>query len=322
MITNKDTVERGRGKNKHFWTMDEDAALLESLHELYQSTKWRGDSGFKNGYTIQLETMMERKLPDCGLKASPHIESRIKTLKSKYFALSEMLSRNGFGWNDKQMMLICDKRVYNEWVKSHREANGLYGKPFLHYNTLKEIYGKERASGDNVRSSNEKEEIRGEDADQEDLDIDVDLHSNPGADVNVETQADGSRDYEVSFTQQPSSRRRKSRENSPSVSNWKRKVRNKVMEEMSKSFGSMAASMATMAQKIDGLINVWSNDKEVANMQAKLDNELTKIEGLTELQVFRVTNILATKHDLLRVFFSMSKERRRPYVFNLLEYGL
>lgn len=117
MITNTDTVERGRGKNKHFWTMDEDAALLESLHELYQSTKWRGDSGFKNGYTIQLETMMERKLPDCGLKASPHIESRIKTLKSKYFALSEMLSHNGFGWNDKQMMLICDKHVYNEWVK-------------------------------------------------------------------------------------------------------------------------------------------------------------------------------------------------------------
>ncbi|XP_024022167.1 uncharacterized protein LOC21400367 [Morus notabilis] len=318
MQTNTETIERGRGKNKHFWTMDEDAALLESLHELYQSSKWRGDSGFKNGYAIQLETMMEGKLPGCGLKASPHIESRIKTLKSKYFALSEMLSHRGFGWNDKQMMLICDKRVYNEWVKSHREANGLYGKPFLHYETLKEIYCKERASGANVRSSIDRDDIQREDADQEDLDI-VDLQSNPVADVNAETQVDGSGDYEVSFTQQPSSRRRKSAENSPSVSNRKCRVRIRVVEEMGKSFGSMAASIATMAQKLD---NVWSNDKEVATMQAKLDNELTKIQGLTELQVFRATNILATKHDLLRVFFSMSKERRRSYVFNLLEYGL
>lgn len=183
---------------------------------------------------------------------------------------------------------------------------------------MKEIYCKERASGANVRSSIDRDDIQREDADQEDLDI-VDLQSNPVADVNAETQVDGSGDYEVSFTQQPSSRRRKSAENSPSVSNRKCRVRIRVVEEMGKSFGSMAASIATMAQKLD---SVWSNDKEVATMQAKLDNELTKIQGLTELQVFRATNILATKHDLLRVFFSMSKERRRSYVFNLLEYGL
>lgn len=192
---------------------------------------------------------------------------------------------------------------------------------------MKDIYGKERANGAILRSSNDdKEELQRENgAHEDDLAIDVDLLSNPAHDVNVETQVNGSdssEGYQVSFTQQPSSRRRKSPENSPSVSNHDRKVRSRAMEEMGKNFGKMAASIATMALKIEGLTNVWSNNREVADMQGKLDKELTKIEGLTELQVFRATNILATKHDLLRVFFSMSTERKRSYVLNLLEYGL
>ncbi|PON33240.1 Myb/SANT-like domain containing protein [Parasponia andersonii] len=327
MKINTNTIERGRGKNKHYWTIDEDAALLDSLHELYQNTLWRAECGFKNGYLAQLETMLVRKLPGSELKASPHIESRIKTLKAKYYALSEMLCHKGFDWNDKQMMLICERKVYIDWVKTHKEANGLYGKQFLHYHILNEIYGKERANGAIFPSYNDdKEELRGENVEHEDdLAIEVDLHSNPGVDVNVETQvygSDSSEDYEVSFTQQPSGRRRKSPENSPSISNCDRNVRIRVMEEMGKNFGKMSASIATMKQKIEGLTKVWSNNREVADMQSKLDKELTQIEGLTELQVFRATNILATKHDLLRVFFSMSKERKRAYVFNLLEYGL
>ncbi|KAF4373566.1 hypothetical protein F8388_025260 [Cannabis sativa] len=333
MKMNRNTIERGRGKNKHYWTHDEDAALLDSLHELYQNALWRADCGFKNGYLAQLEIMVERKLPGCELKASPHIESRIKTLKAKYYALAEMLSHKGFTWNDKQSMLVCERNVYNDWVKIHKEANGLYGKQFLHYPILKEIYGKERCIGAIVPISivGKKEELGEDDEDgihEDDLPLDVDLHLNHGVDMKVDTQIDGSdssEDYEVSYTQQqPSSHRRrcKSVENSPSDSNRDRRVKIRLMEEMDKSFGKMATSIATMAQKIEGLTNIWSYNGEVADMQSKLDKELTKIEGLTELQVFRATNILATKHDLLRVFFSMSTERKRSYVLNLLEYGL
>ncbi|KAK3193726.1 hypothetical protein Dsin_025036 [Dipteronia sinensis] len=62
--------------------------------------------------------MMEAKLPICGLKTSPHIESQVKTLKAKYCALHELLSQGGFGWNDEHMMLMCEKHIYDEWVKS------------------------------------------------------------------------------------------------------------------------------------------------------------------------------------------------------------
>ena len=60
---------------------------------------------------------MEANLPSCGIKASPHIESRVKWLKQTYCALKDMLSLSGFGWNNEQMMLYCDRSVFDEYVK-------------------------------------------------------------------------------------------------------------------------------------------------------------------------------------------------------------
>lgn len=54
------------------------------------------------------------------MKASPHIESRLKTLKQKFNALNEMLSLSGFVWNEEKMMLVCEKSVYDEWLKVTR----------------------------------------------------------------------------------------------------------------------------------------------------------------------------------------------------------
>lgn len=59
----------------------------------------------------------------------------------------------------------------------------------------------------------------------------------------------------------------------------------------------------------------------MAELEAKLDSEMRKIEGLTYWQVFQATNILATKFELLRVFLAMSQERKKEYVLHLLEHG-
>ncbi|RXI01017.1 hypothetical protein DVH24_001251 [Malus domestica] len=89
-----------KGQQKHYWTTTKDTILIESLLELHSDQTWRVDTGFKNGYLGKIETIMEAKFPGCRLKASPHIESRIKTLKAKYFALIELLALSGFEWNE------------------------------------------------------------------------------------------------------------------------------------------------------------------------------------------------------------------------------
>uniref|UniRef100_A0A803KM48 Myb/SANT-like domain-containing protein n=1 Tax=Chenopodium quinoa TaxID=63459 RepID=A0A803KM48_CHEQI len=108
---------RGRGTNKRFWTFEEDTVLIKYLHELSLDPKWKSESGFKSGYMNKLEEMIKSVLPNCGLKADPHIESRIKHWTEKYSAMAEMLSTSGFGWDSDKKMLQVEKIVFDEWVK-------------------------------------------------------------------------------------------------------------------------------------------------------------------------------------------------------------
>ena len=49
--------QRGRGKNKRFWTLTEDDVLIKSLYELAIDSKWKSENGFKNGYMLDLFTI-------------------------------------------------------------------------------------------------------------------------------------------------------------------------------------------------------------------------------------------------------------------------
>lgn len=198
----------------------------------------------------------------------------------------------------------------------------MYRKPFPYYYILREIYAKARDVGAYVgNADDDQEEFKHED---EDANIDQILGVNDDAaenlnlnvDMNMESQSEGSDEFDISCTLgTPCAQLRRPIQSAPSVSDHGRRVKAKVMEEMNK-------NVSTMTSKIDALINIFSIDKEVAELQVKLDSELNKIEGLTELQIFRATNILARQYDLLRVFFSMSEERQKTYIRHLLEHGV
>ena len=78
---------------------------------------------------------MESKLPGCGILANPHIESRIKTLKTKYVAVAEMLNQSGFSWNEQEMMLVCEKSVYIEWVEVNIDISAYFVFSFSYIST-------------------------------------------------------------------------------------------------------------------------------------------------------------------------------------------
>ncbi|KAF7807685.1 Myb/SANT-like DNA-binding domain protein [Senna tora] len=132
------------------WTATEDEKLVECLLDLAADKIWKSDNGFKSGFARQLEKRLHEKLHGCDLRASPHIESRVKVLKKQYRAIADMLGpkASGFGWNDKDKMIIVEKDTIKEWAKSHPDANGLYNKPLPHYKDLDKVYGKDRATGE------------------------------------------------------------------------------------------------------------------------------------------------------------------------------
>jgi hypothetical protein len=87
---------RGSSKTKvpkFFWTPVQDVALVECLQQLALDDHWNVDSSFRSGYLQELEKMIEQKLPGCGIKAIPHIESRVKTLKRHALAIQEMITQ-------------------------------------------------------------------------------------------------------------------------------------------------------------------------------------------------------------------------------------
>lgn len=67
-----------------------------------------------------MENKMLEKMPRCTLKVTPHIESRVKQLKKHHNAITKMMwtrGGSGFGWNDKDKMIVVEKEIYQDWVK-------------------------------------------------------------------------------------------------------------------------------------------------------------------------------------------------------------
>lgn len=188
--------------------------------------------------------------------------------------------------------------------QKRKDASGLFLKPFPHYYTLSEIFGRDRANGANAgNADDDEEEVRHED----------NFNFTLGNDSTHETFMENILD-DMSHTPQSHAHANEN-ESIPSNSSHpkkKRRTKDKTFENMSSNMGAMADSISAIVPKLDGLISVLSTaDKELSDLQAKLYGEICKIEGLGEQEILDVIDILATKHDMLRVFFNLPNELKK-----------
>ncbi|XP_017981031.1 PREDICTED: uncharacterized protein At2g29880, partial [Theobroma cacao] len=135
---------------KRKWNHHEDVALVTALIDLHNIEKYNADTGFRGGYLIELENMLATKLPNANLKAKPHIEFRIKTLKKEWTIIYDMVQgthTSGFGWDDQRNMVVADDPVWESYIQSHKEAAPFRRKSFPFFNELSIIYARDRATG-------------------------------------------------------------------------------------------------------------------------------------------------------------------------------
>ncbi|KAG6491643.1 hypothetical protein ZIOFF_046578 [Zingiber officinale] len=109
------SIARGRGKNKQYWTDEEVGALVDALIELASNPLWKVDTGFKNGYMVQIHKMVLGKIPSFNKAIIPRIESKIKYLKTKYNPLSEMCMQSECQWDDVKHKINCAKQWFDAW---------------------------------------------------------------------------------------------------------------------------------------------------------------------------------------------------------------
>ncbi|KAK9266945.1 hypothetical protein L1049_027204 [Liquidambar formosana] len=65
-------------------------------------------------------------MPTARVKACPHIESCVKTLKKQCLEIAEMfLNESEFSWNEDTKMVVVKKFVFDLWLKDHANELGI-----------------------------------------------------------------------------------------------------------------------------------------------------------------------------------------------------
>ncbi|CAN0899869.1 hypothetical protein LINGRAHAP2_LOCUS20520 [Linum grandiflorum] len=72
---------------------------------------------FVAGAYKEIECIMKEAKSGCGVKWDPNIVSRCKTLKSKFLAIQELRGLSGFGWDEKNKMVLLDDHVFTKYVE-------------------------------------------------------------------------------------------------------------------------------------------------------------------------------------------------------------
>ncbi|KAF7839696.1 uncharacterized protein G2W53_008178 [Senna tora] len=142
-------------KINHIWSSAEDELLVQSMLSLMENLKFYENGTFNGKYLGKLEEMMELNALGCGLKATPHIQGRIRTLKANWQIVYDMVnhiraSTSGFGWDNDRKCVVTDEHSWEEYLKlscSHSRAGPYKHKSFPHFDALTIMYGKDRATG-------------------------------------------------------------------------------------------------------------------------------------------------------------------------------
>ncbi|KAK9056344.1 hypothetical protein SSX86_027434 [Deinandra increscens subsp. villosa] len=291
---------RGPGKNKRKWNENEDEKLVAAMLDVLNSgSNYKSDNGFKPGFFNAVEQQLAISLPGAGIKAKPHIESRVKTMKSDWSAVYDMLSWNntsGFGWDYQNAMLDAPQPVWQAYILVHKNAAKWRGKKFPHYWDLCNVFGKDRANGRDAQTAadilsdinREEQEATGDGLD--DIDVDLPLNNPP---------------YGAS-TEESSIQRKRKRRNS-----W-----DPLMNSLKESAEIISAEIRGASNTFSRVFGTESNREELRN---NLFAEMNKVEGLTIRECDRAVCKLAQNEELMVVFFKVDQERKLQWVKNMLD---
>ncbi|KAL0296106.1 UNVERIFIED_CONTAM: hypothetical protein Sradi_6662700 [Sesamum radiatum] len=90
------------------------------------------------------------------IRAEPHINSKIHVWKKYYSSLIGMMGKSGFGWDDsRSMVTVSDDTIWEEYCKLDPTVRTMHYKSWPFFPVWREIFGKDRASGEQAEDINE-----------------------------------------------------------------------------------------------------------------------------------------------------------------------
>ncbi|KAL8493232.1 hypothetical protein ACS0TY_024452 [Phlomoides rotata] len=148
--TGNDVVKGKVSRGRRSWSRVEEDALIGCLIDIVNDG-WKADNGFKAGFQRELEKGMRKIFPGTDLVANPHINSKIHVWKKEYSALSDLISKSGIGWNSTTSMIdVEDEGVWEACRLADPQVKGIRFKSWPFYSKWLDIFGKDRATGENA----------------------------------------------------------------------------------------------------------------------------------------------------------------------------
>ncbi|KAK9082436.1 hypothetical protein Syun_031178 [Stephania yunnanensis] len=95
--------------------------------------------------------------PNSEIKARPHIESRLKSLKKDWFIVNDMICDirhgiSGFGFDSTSNMVTAPEDVWEDYPRNYPKAKPWRLKSFPDYENCYIIFGNDRATSDDARA--------------------------------------------------------------------------------------------------------------------------------------------------------------------------
>ncbi|KAG8377659.1 hypothetical protein BUALT_Bualt08G0055900 [Buddleja alternifolia] len=132
---------------RRMWTRPEEDALVQALKEILTSG-WKADNGFPVGYLNVLQDKIMKVFLTTGLRAQPHISSKMHAWKKQYNTLYVIFGASGIGWNSTTKMIKTDSdEQWEAACKTEPMARSMRWKSWPYYDSWCEIFGKDRANG-------------------------------------------------------------------------------------------------------------------------------------------------------------------------------
>ena len=83
---------------------------------------YKADNRFKHGFLQAVKEALSKLLPNTGIKAKPHIESRMKTMKKDWIIIYDMMNNytSGFGtftWDYDKVCVITASNVWESYLQ-------------------------------------------------------------------------------------------------------------------------------------------------------------------------------------------------------------
>ncbi|OWM74763.1 hypothetical protein CDL15_Pgr004530 [Punica granatum] len=277
--------------SKRKWTMAEDAALISCMIDLRNMGSHNADAGFKSGYLPELEKMLFEKLLNSGIKAMPHIESRLKTLKREWAIVYDMmLNTSGFGWNSTRKMVTAED-------DTHKEAAPFRQRSFPHFEELSMIYANDRATGKDAQAVEDiLQELDIEDltATVEEADVN---HSNPNESGNTNTTTSG----DVSHAHQTPT------DATGSASAGKKRKKSEAdLSTISHAVNTMVSDMKEACMMLSKSVH----SDIVQEKFLEFPGALRSVEGLTSAQVRMAIQKFGNHPNYILLFFGTEPEHR------------